>query len=206
MREPFLLTFIAISLWGFADWLMKHKSKRLMWMAIGFVGMLMVSPAIALATLVIFAGWIYLRGDHKRIPWQALVALIIIFIIALFVLSWSLNLQSRFWHCVSGRRDLRLVPRLREVGYVSPRTRLGLDSVVVQKNEYQRTIIVCDHLRFIATSSTCRVHRADHVDLENHRHPTRSGMVCSFAFDDLQSDCGMAHTARTGAPCMALDC
>ena len=42
-------------------------------MAIGFVGMLMVSPAIALATLVIFAGWVYLRGDHKRIPWQALV-------------------------------------------------------------------------------------------------------------------------------------
>ena len=69
---------------------MKHKRSGWMWMAIGLVGMLMVSPAIALATLVIFAGWIYLRGDHKRIPWQALVALIIIFIIALFVLSWNL--------------------------------------------------------------------------------------------------------------------
>ena len=60
MREPFLLTFIAMALWGFADWLKQGQRHGWIWMAIGFVGMLMVSPAIALATLVIFAVWVYL--------------------------------------------------------------------------------------------------------------------------------------------------
>ncbi len=96
MREPFLLTFIAMSLWGFADWLKQGQRHGWIWMAIGFVGMLMVSPAIALATLIIFAVWVYLRGDHKRIPWQALVLLAVIFVLGLFVLSWSLNRSHDF--------------------------------------------------------------------------------------------------------------
>jgi hypothetical protein len=111
MREPFLLTFIAMSLWGFADWLKQGQARAerspakgvegrsrsgWIWMAIGFVGMLMVSPAIALATLVIFAVWVYLRGDHKRIPWQALVILAVIFVLGLFVLSWGLNRSHDF--------------------------------------------------------------------------------------------------------------
>ncbi len=96
MREPFLLTFCVMSLWGFADWL-KHGGRHgWIWMAIGFVGMLMVSPAIALVTLMIFAGWIYLRGEYKRIPWQALVALAVIFVLGLFVLSWRLNRSHDF--------------------------------------------------------------------------------------------------------------
>ncbi len=214
MREPFLLTFIAMSLWGFADWL-KHgqsvalpkvsKGRGWLWMAIGFVGMLMVSPAIALATLVIFAVWVYLRGDHKQIPWQALVTPGCDFC-PWFVCSFvGIESLSRLWCCISHRRDLRLVPRFGEVGYLSPRTRLGLDSIAVQKNEHQRTIIVCNHLRFITTGSARCVHRADHVDLEDHCYSARSGMVCSFALDDLQSHCGLGHAARTGAPRVALD-
>ena len=104
MREPFLLTFISMSLWGFADWLKQGQSVGLslskghgwIWMAIGFVGMLMVSPAIALATLVIFAVWVYLRGEYKQIPWQALVVLAVIFVLGLFVLSWGLNRSRDF--------------------------------------------------------------------------------------------------------------
>ena len=96
MREPFLLTFIAMSLWGFANWLTNGKRNGWIWMAIGLIGMLMVSPSIALATLVIFVGWIYLRGDHKRIPWQALVALTVIFILGLLVLLWGLNRTHDF--------------------------------------------------------------------------------------------------------------
>ncbi|HUH97495.1 MAG TPA: hypothetical protein VLZ89_09070 [Anaerolineales bacterium] len=96
MREPFLLTFIAMSWWGFADWLTHGKRHGWLWMAIGFVGMLMVSPGIALAALVIFAGWVYLRGEYKRIPWQASVTLAVIFVLALLVLSWSLNRSHDF--------------------------------------------------------------------------------------------------------------
>ncbi len=109
MREPFLLTFIAMSLWGFADWLYRAERSAAnevsvearsrsawIWMAIGFVGMLMVSPAIALATLAIFAGWVYLRGEYKRIPWQALVIIAVVFILALFVLASALNRNNDF--------------------------------------------------------------------------------------------------------------
>jgi len=96
MREPFLLTFIAMSSWGFADWLTNGKRHGWLWMAIGFVGLLMVSPAIAVAAFVLFAGWIYLRGEYKRIPWQVFVALAIVFVLALFVLSWGLDRSHDF--------------------------------------------------------------------------------------------------------------
>jgi len=122
MREPFLLTFIAMSLWGFAAWLKhgqpnaraereaepvearsvalpkvpKGRSGAWLWMAVGFIGMLLVNPAVALVTLLIFVVWVYVRGEHKRLPWQALVALAVIFILALFVLSWGLNRNNDF--------------------------------------------------------------------------------------------------------------
>jgi hypothetical protein len=96
MREPFLLTFIAMSLWGFADWLMNHKRNGWIWMAIGIVGMLMVNPAIALVILVLLGGWVYLRGDHKRIPWPALILIAVIFVFALFVLASALNRNNDF--------------------------------------------------------------------------------------------------------------
>jgi len=106
MREPFLLTFVAMSLWGFADWIKQGgrvvlrpkgvKGHGWIWMAVGFLGLLMVSPAIALAAFAILAVWIYLRGDHKRVPWQALVVLAVVFVLALFVLSWSLNRNHDF--------------------------------------------------------------------------------------------------------------
>jgi len=117
MREPFLLTFIAMSLWGFALWLkqggagvepVEASSAALrpkgvskgrsawLWMAVGLIGMLLVNPAVALVTLLVFAVWIYVRGGHKSIPWQALVALAVIFVLALFVLAWGLNRNNDF--------------------------------------------------------------------------------------------------------------
>ena len=96
MREPFLLTFIAMALWGFADWLKQGGRRGWIWMAVGFVGLLMVSPAIALAAFLILAVWVYLRGDHKRIPWQILAAIAVVFVLALFILSWSLNRNHDF--------------------------------------------------------------------------------------------------------------
>jgi hypothetical protein len=96
MREPFLLTFIAMSLWGFADWLINRKRSGWMWMATGLIGIVLVNPTVALAAFLLFGGWVYLRGDHKRIPWQALVVIAVIFMIALFVLASALNHNNDF--------------------------------------------------------------------------------------------------------------
>ena len=51
MREPFLLTFIAVTFYGFAQWIRGGKPRDIAWMALGLGGMLLVSPAIALASL-----------------------------------------------------------------------------------------------------------------------------------------------------------
>ena len=109
MREPFLLTFIAIALWGFAKWLASLSDPPLnstslgerrmgtwWWLGIGLVGMLLLSPAMAMVLLVIFGGWLWLRGEHERLPRPVLAALGSVFLIGLLFLAWSLSPQHDF--------------------------------------------------------------------------------------------------------------
>ncbi len=96
MREPFLLTFIAMALWGFARWIQDHEPKGWIWIGVGIVGMLLVSPAVALATLVLFAGWIWLRGEHKGLPWPVIAAAGGFVLIGVLFLAWSLSRQHDF--------------------------------------------------------------------------------------------------------------
>ncbi|MGE5073930.1 MAG: hypothetical protein ACM3MF_10925, partial [Anaerolineae bacterium] len=53
MREPFLLTFIALTLWGFARWTQEGRRTGWLWVGAGLLGMLLVSPAIGLAMLIL---------------------------------------------------------------------------------------------------------------------------------------------------------
>lgn len=110
MREPYLMTFSALTLWGFVNWpqigaqeqtppplnskLLDSKPQALIWFGLGIVGMLLVSPAVAMATLVIFAGWIYFTSERGRIPWWAVAGMVIVFIAGLFLLSSALDRQG----------------------------------------------------------------------------------------------------------------
>ncbi len=96
MREPFLLTFIAIAFWGFAEWMNQNQRRGWWWVGIGILGMLLVSPAMALALLVLFVGWLWLRGERKRLPWSILAAVGSVFLIGLLFLAWSLSRQHDF--------------------------------------------------------------------------------------------------------------
>jgi hypothetical protein len=96
MREPFLLTFIAMALWGFAEWLTERRSSGWWWMGAGATGMLLVSPAMALVLFVVLGVWLWLRGERKRIPWPALATIGIAFLIGLLFLAWSLSRQHDF--------------------------------------------------------------------------------------------------------------
>jgi hypothetical protein len=96
MREPFLLTFIAISLWGFAVWLKQGGRNGWVWMGAGIAGMLLVSPAVALAVLVLFGGWVWLLGEQKGLPWPAVVAVGSVFLAGILLLAWSLSRQHDF--------------------------------------------------------------------------------------------------------------
>jgi hypothetical protein len=96
MREPYLWAFSAFALWGFVSWgftLLDHR-RSFMWLALGIVGMLFVSPAIALVTLVIFAGWMYFTSERGRISWWMVAILAAVFVVGLFILSSALNRQG----------------------------------------------------------------------------------------------------------------
>jgi hypothetical protein len=96
MREPFLLTFIAMALWGFACWVQERDQRGWAWIGAGIVGMLLVSPAIALGTLLLLGGWLWLRGEHRRLPWQVLAGAGALLLAGVLFLGWSVSRQHDF--------------------------------------------------------------------------------------------------------------
>jgi hypothetical protein len=113
MREPYLLTFNAFVLWGFVHRFYRFEESpsinklsdlsnllkdRIgwMWIALGLLGMLLVSPAVALITIIVFAGWLFFSSERREISWRGLTALAVIFVFGLFFLSSSLNRTGEF--------------------------------------------------------------------------------------------------------------
>lgn len=113
MREPYLLTFNTLVLWGFVHRFYRFEESpsinklsdlpnllkdRIgwMWIALGLAGMLLVSPAVALLTIMVFAGWLFFASERREISWRGIAALAVIFILGLFFLSSSLNRSGEF--------------------------------------------------------------------------------------------------------------
>jgi hypothetical protein len=108
MREPYLLTFSAMALYGFvygvrelaptitASKLADSKVVPRIWLGIGLLGMLLVSPAVALVTLVIFAGWMFFANEQRNLSWKAILIFAVVFLAGLFFLSASLNRSGQF--------------------------------------------------------------------------------------------------------------
>jgi len=101
MREPYLLTFSALSLWGFVQWrgVSSTRSAPLnasLWMGVGLLGMLLVSPAVAIATLIVFAGWIFFASDPRALSWKVILVFALVFFAGLLFLSASLNRSGEF--------------------------------------------------------------------------------------------------------------
>ena len=96
MREPYLLAFSAFALWGFVDWHGAHQKTSLTWLGLGIAGMLLVSPSIALVTLVILGGWMYFVSERGHISWTVIAVAVFVFVAGLFILSSALNRQGNF--------------------------------------------------------------------------------------------------------------
>lgn len=94
MREPYLLACSAFAFWGFVAWHERQQKRSLLWVALGIAGMLLVSPAIALVTLVILGGWLYFTRERSRISWWMVAGAVLVFIVGLFVLSSALDRQG----------------------------------------------------------------------------------------------------------------
>jgi hypothetical protein len=96
MREPFLLTLIAITLWGFAQWLGEAKPSALWWIAGGIGCMLLISPGMSLVAVILLVGWVWLRGEHRKLPWPIVAAAVGAILIATLFLAWSVSRQYDF--------------------------------------------------------------------------------------------------------------
>ncbi len=96
MREPFLMAFIAMSYWGFVEWQSQGGRRGWGWLGAGFLGMLLVSPAIALFTLLVLGGYWWFEREHGRRAGRVLLIGVVLFVAALFLLSWGLNRSGAF--------------------------------------------------------------------------------------------------------------
>ena len=96
MREPFLITFIALALWGFLDWQRNDSRLAWWWLGAGMLGMLLFSPAIALATLIVLGGIWWFSRESTSMSWKAISIGAILFIAGIFLLSAGLNRQGIF--------------------------------------------------------------------------------------------------------------
>lgn len=100
MREPYLMTFSAFTLWGFVSWGLGEQKKpfyrrhSILWFGLGIAGMLLVSPGVALATLLLFAGWIFFTSERGRLSWWGVSAISVVFVAGLFVLASALDRQG----------------------------------------------------------------------------------------------------------------
>ncbi|MBK9924805.1 MAG: hypothetical protein IPP66_05875 [Anaerolineales bacterium] len=106
MREPYLLMFSAMALWGFVEWRgvgldTSEKSTRstrpaMVWLGIGLLGLLLVSPPVAIAVLIIFAGWVFFTNENRTLSWKTILIFAAVFVLGLLFLSASLNRSGEF--------------------------------------------------------------------------------------------------------------
>lgn len=91
MREPFLITFIAMTIWGFVDWFKNHQRSGWAWFAVGIAGMLLFSPGVALLALIMSVGWYWFSGEHRRFSRWILATITVVFIVGIFLVSSVLS-------------------------------------------------------------------------------------------------------------------
>lgn len=105
MREPYLLMFSALALYGFVGWFSRaersepigERSRSVgIWLVLGLLGMLLVSPAVAIATLIIFAGWFFFTREERTLSWKVILIFAVVFFAGLLFLSASLNRIGTF--------------------------------------------------------------------------------------------------------------
>ncbi len=105
MREPFLMTFIAMAFYGLVNHTTSEVSEKRsrnekqpiktsevyswLWIVLALIGMFLVSPGFILATLIGAGGWLYFSRGSRRVPWQAVLAALAIFVIAFIALTLS---------------------------------------------------------------------------------------------------------------------
>ncbi len=92
MREPFLISLIAITFWAFLGWQKDKKYHPAYWgLGLGFFAMLIISPAIAIFQLIFLGVYALLSKEKSRVSIKQIITLIILLLLSLFLLSSALS-------------------------------------------------------------------------------------------------------------------
>lgn len=89
MREPFLMTLVAMAFYGITQVHPAQNSRGWGWVVLALMGMLLLSPGIALVTILALTGWVFFGGQSRTLPWQAVAAAALLFLLALLGLAAS---------------------------------------------------------------------------------------------------------------------
>lgn len=92
MREPFLITFVALALWAVIAWLQDHQNRAAqIGMGVALVGMLLISPAMAVITLFFLGVFALLQNEDTKLSPKTITVFIAVIIFSLFLLSSALG-------------------------------------------------------------------------------------------------------------------
>lgn len=92
MREPFLITFVAVALWAVQAWLQERQSRTAQFgVGAALIGMLLVSPAMAIITLLFLGVFTLLQNEESKLTPKTITLFIIILVLSLFLLSAALG-------------------------------------------------------------------------------------------------------------------
>ncbi|MBT3189116.1 MAG: hypothetical protein HN736_04915 [Anaerolineae bacterium] len=92
MREPFLITLVAITLWAFLAWQRDKKYHPAQWgLGLGFLAMLLISPAIAIFQLIFLSVYALINNELSRISTKQIIIVITLILLSLFLLSSALS-------------------------------------------------------------------------------------------------------------------
>jgi len=87
IREPFLILFIAMALWGVVDWLANRHRTAWLWLAGSLLGMVVFSPGVVVAVLVGLGVWAWLREKERRISWWWVAGVAVVVVLAALLLG-----------------------------------------------------------------------------------------------------------------------
>ena len=100
MREPFLISLVAITFWAFLNWQKlppyspqrgDARKGRAAALALGFLAMLIISPAIAIYQLIFLSVYTLLSQEKSRISIKQILIFITLTLLAIFLLSSALS-------------------------------------------------------------------------------------------------------------------
>ncbi len=138
MREPILISLIAIAFWAVVVWQQEKQRRYLIWLGLALAGMIFISWRVAAPTIAVLLGWVWFSQESLKPDSKVKVLGWIGFVLAglaLVFLSWHWFQSAAEWDALLTKRASGwvqyLLHRMDENLYIPFITVLGVAQVVL---------------------------------------------------------------------------